>query len=58
MVTGTLAGWKLLVVVYRASNSERAFWILDSKMLEDPTQDGEGISEIMVFLDPSLRTRW
>src|SRR6266487_1697936 len=57
-ITGTLAVWKLLVGVYWASNSEWAFWISGSNTLEDPTQAGEAISEIMVLPDPSLRIRW
>ena len=57
-VTGTFAVWKLVVAVYLASNWLRAFWMLEVSGLVEPTQAGSGISEIMVWPDPSDSTRW
>ncbi len=56
-VTGTFAAWKVPVGVYFASNSLRAFSMLDSSGLDEPTQAGSGISAIIVLPDASAITR-
>ncbi len=57
MVTSTFALWKLPVGVYFASIAAREALIIDAHGPPE-TQEGEGISAIMVCPAPSMTTRW
>ena len=54
--TGMFAVWKLVVALSIASNLERALVIEGKNGLVDPTQEGIGISVIMVLPDASWST--
>ena len=58
MRTGVLVVLKDVVAVNFALNWDRACEMPEAKGLPDPTQEGKGISAIIVLPALSLSTRW